>query len=685
MPTKFTIKRTFDPTTSKVDYANELNSEQLKVVQHGEGFVLVLAGAGSGKTRTIVYRVAYLLEKGVAPENILLVTFTNKAAKEMLFRIERLLGQYPAGLRGGTFHHVANVLLRMHAKALGFQPNFTILDDEDSRDLITVIVKSLNIDPKKERFPSNAVLQDIISLARNTETRLTELIEERRPQFTKLIGTIEAIAREYAVRKRANNQMDFDDLLALLLGLLRNHPEVRARLAGQFHYILVDEYQDTNRLQAEIVELLAAERRNLLVVGDDAQSIYSFRGADIGNILEFPKRFPRTRVFKLETNYRSTQPILDVANAVIEHNRKQYQKRLIHIREGKQPPSLVPAASPKQEAEFVAQMMLQLRDEGIPLRSMAVLFRASHQSQALEFELTRRDIPYEYRGGVRFFERAHIKDVIAHLKILANPTDEVAWLRILNLQVGIGSQTAGTIYDQVKAASNLPHILASLEPDLPPRAQHGWRTLQRSFRSLLKEDFAGQPSRLIELLAAGEYRDYLMNEYPNAEDRLEDLEQLALFAERYDVLDTFLAEVSLQEAFGNVEAGAAEKDDEAVILSTIHQAKGLEWDVVFLIHLVEPGFPNTKALTEENGLEEERRLFYVAVTRAMTHLYLCYPLAADYRPGYGLMSTRLYESSRFLGEIDEDKMEKYELDEEMTSYDPFSVDGEAVIQRGQDG
>ncbi|MBI4414891.1 MAG: ATP-dependent helicase, partial [Candidatus Kerfeldbacteria bacterium] len=649
MTTKFTIKHTFDPTKSTVDYPGELNREQLEVVQRGEGPVLVLAGAGSGKTRTIVYRVAYLLEKGIAAENILLVTFTNKAAKEMLFRVERLLGQYPNGLWGGTFHHVANLLLRKHAAALGYRPNFTILDDEDSRDLITVVVKSLNIDPKKERFPSSAVLQDIISLARNTEMKLNGLIEERRPQFTKLIGTIEAIAREYTVRKRANNQMDFDDLLALLLDLLRNHPDVRTQLASQFHYILVDEYQDTNRLQAEIVELLAADHHNLLVVGDDAQSIYSFRGADIGNILEFPKRFAGTRVYKLETNYRSTQPILDVANEVIEHNRKQYKKRLVHIREGKQPPSLVPTASPKQEAEFVAQMMLQLRDEGIPLQKMAVLFRASHQSQALEFELTRRDIPYEYRGGVRFFDRAHIKDVIAYLKIVSNPKDEVAWLRVLRLQVGIGLQTAGAIYSQVKAASNLPHILASFEPAIPPRSLQGWRTLQQSFRALLREDFARQPSRLIELLMAGEYRDYLMNEYPNAEDRLEDLEQLALFAERYDALDSFLAEVSLQEAFGNVEAGAAEKDDEAVVLSTIHQAKGLEWDVVFLIHLVEPGFPNTKALAEENGLEEERRLFYVAVTRAMTHLFLCYPIAADYRPGYGLMSTRLYESSRFLG------------------------------------
>lgn len=660
MATKFVLQSHFDPKALKVDYKKELNAEQLEVVLRGDGPCLVLAGAGSGKTRTIVYRVAYLLERGIAPDQILLVTFTNKAAKEMLFRIERLLGQFPKGLWGGTFHHVANLLLRHHARALGFEPNFTILDDEDSRSLITVIIKDLAIDPKKQRFPSAAVVQDLLSLAQNTETKLSDVVEERRPEFVRVLGSLEAIQREYETRKKRSNLMDFDDLLVRLLELLRDHESVRQRLSTQFQYILVDEYQDTNRLQASIVRLLSERHGNLLVVGDDAQSIYSFRGADIGNILDFPKRFPKCRTFTLMTNYRSTQPILDLANDVITHNVEQYPKRLVHIREGTVRPAIVPAASPKQEAEFIAQMILQLRDEGTSLRNVAVLFRAAHQSQTLEFELTKRDIPYEYRGGVRFFERAHIKDVLAHLKALDNPADEVAWLRILTLQVGIGSQTAAGIFAQVRGTAGLPQTLVSLTVNIPKRAEIGWERLRRTFQKLTQKECMGDPSRLIMSIAEGDYRDYLMNQFPNADERLQDLEQLALFAKQYKDLSTFLAEVSLQEAFAVQGGSPAEADDEAIVLSTIHQAKGLEWDVVFVLHLIEPGFPNARALNEDGGLEEERRLFYVAITRAMTRLFLCYPIASDYQ----LMSMHMHEPSRFLRELDEAQLEQYELDEE---------------------
>ncbi|MFH1171793.1 MAG: ATP-dependent helicase [bacterium] len=659
MATKYEIRSTFDPKQLKVAYQKELNPEQLEVVIHGDGPCLVLAGAGSGKTRTIVYRVAYLLEHGVPADRILLVTFTNKAAKEMLFRIERLLGQFPKGLWGGTFHHVANLLLRKYAKVLGFAPNFTILDDEDSRGLISVIVKDLGIDPKKERFPSANVVQDLISLARNTERTVEQVVEERRPESRRVLGSIEAIAREYETRKKRNNLMDFDDLLVRLLELLHKHEDVRATLARQFRYILVDEYQDTNRLQASIVRLLAGEHGNLLVVGDDAQSIYSFRGADIQNILDFPKQYSGCKKFSLTTNYRSTQPILDLANEVIAHNIAQFPKKLLHHREGQIRPVLAPAASPKQEAEFIAQMVLQLRDEGIPLNRMAVLFRATFQSQTLEFELTKRDIPYEYRGGVRFFERAHIKDVLAYLKALDNPADEMAWLRVLTLQVGIGSQTAGVIFERLRSIRNLPVELPSLTMDVPKRAEAGWGILQRTLTRLLKSGFPNDPSQLVSSIIGSDYRDYLINQFPNFEERLEDLEQLALFAKQYKNLSTFLAEVSLQEAFA-VQGGApAEAEEEALVLSTIHQAKGLEWDAVFLIHLIEPGFPNPRALNEEGGLEEERRLMYVAVTRAITHLFLCYPIASDYQ----LMSMRLHEPSRFLREFDETLVESYELSE----------------------
>lgn len=677
MSTKFVLKSSFDPKSFKVDYKKELNDEQLRVVGSGEGHVLVLAGAGSGKTRTIVYRVAFLIERGVKPENILLVTFTNKAAKEMLFRVERLLGAFPKGLWGGTFHHVANLLLRRYARAIGYEPNFTILDEEDSKDLITVIVKELAIDPKKQRFPSAAVIQNLLSMARNTQMRIADLVEERRPDFLKVLDKLEAIEKNYAERKARNNLMDFDDLLVHLARLLEQNAVVREKLANQFRYILVDEYQDTNKLQASIVRQLASVHHNLLVVGDDAQSIYSFRGADISNILGFPKTFPNTATFKLEHNYRSTQPILDLANASITHNEDQFRKKLVHVREGKVRPALVPAASPKQEAEFIAEMILQLRDEGIPLQKMAVLFRAAYQSQTLEFELTRRDIPYEFRGGVRFFERAHIKDTIAFLKILSNPADEVAWLRVLNLQVGIGGQTAAAIYNQLAAAGNLPQNIVQLTPDLPSRAQAGWAAVQKTFRGLLTINYVQEPSALVSAIRKGEYREYLANQYPNFEERLEDLEQLALFAEQYTELEKFLAEVSLQESFGIQGAGEASKDDEAIILSTIHQAKGLEWEAVFVIHLVEPGFPNAKALDEERGLEEERRLFYVAVTRAMTHLYLTYPIADDYR----LMSMRMHEPSRFLREVDEELFELYEVEEQPGDGAIFYDEDEGIFRR----
>lgn len=680
MATKFLLKHTFDPASFKVNYQKELNPEQLAVVTDGEGPVLVLAGAGSGKTRTIVYRVAYLLERGVPADRILLVTFTNKAAKEMLFRIERLLGQFPKGLWGGTFHHVANLLLRRYAAVLGFAPNFTILDDEDARDLLSVIVKELKIDPKKQRFPSAGVIQDLISLSRNTETELGDLLEERRPEFVKVQGPLDAIVREYRERKQKNNQMDFDDLLVHLLTLVRDHPTVRDQLAERFQYILVDEYQDTNRLQASIVRLLAERHKNLLVVGDDAQSIYSFRGADIKNILDFSKEFPGSRTFTLATNYRSTQPILDVANEVIAQNTMQYQKKLVHVRQGEVRPAIVPAASPKQEAEFIAQMMLELRDDGIPLNKMAVLFRAAHQSQTLEFELTKRDIPYDYRGGVRFFERAHIKDVLAFLKVLDNPADEVAWHRILHLQVGIGAQTAAGVVAQLKGMPDLPKVLPFITLEIPKRAEVGWQRLQRTFKQLLRDQTPkGSPAPLVTSVMQGDYRDYLMNQYPNFDERLEDLEQLSVFAQPYRSLSGFLAEVSLQESFAVQGASAEPADDEAVVLSTVHQAKGLEWEVVFVMHLIEPGFPNPRALAETRGLEEERRLFYVAITRAMTRLFLTYPVGADYHT----MSLRMYEPSRFLREVREELLESYELNDDDAV--ERQQDDEEVIQVDGEG
>lgn len=681
MSTPYVLKTSSDPKHFKVDYRKELNAEQLDVVLHGDGPCLVLAGAGSGKTRTIVYRVAYLVESGVKPEHILLVTFTNKAAKEMLFRVEELLGAFPKSLWGGTFHHVANVLLRKYAKVIGYDNNFTILDEEDSKDLINLCVKALRIDPKKMRFPSAGVINGLLSLSKNTNVPLEELVTEYKPEFAKVSGDLVAVQRAYEERKRRNNLMDFDDLLSNLLQLLEQHENVRQVLGQQFRYILVDEYQDTNHLQARIVTLLSQVHHNILVVGDDAQSIYSFRGADISNILEFPKLFPGCPTFRLETNYRSTQPVLDVANEVIKHNRDQFPKKLKHVREGSIRPVIVPAVSDEQEAEFVVQKILELRDDGVPLQEMAVLFRAAYHSQALEFELTRRDIPYEFRGGLRFFDRAHIKDVLAHLKVVDNPRDEVALSRSLRLQVGIGEQSAGQLFELVQERLGAPdeevHPLTPVIDQLvpPSRAESGWKNFRSTLESLIDERSNG-PETLVRLVMDGDYRDYLKNQYQDADDRLQDLEQLALFAGKYDDLSKFLSEVSLQESFGVVGGQPEQGNRERLVLSTIHQAKGLEWRAVFIIHLSDTYFPNPRALAEDGGLEEERRLFYVAVTRAKEHLFLSYSLAAGYRT----MSMHLQSPSPFLKEIPDKLLETYHLTEAKADLLDTLVDPDSIIE-----
>jgi DNA helicase-2/ATP-dependent DNA helicase PcrA len=662
----------------RVDYAKELNPEQYQVVTGAEGPCLVLAGAGSGKTRTIVYRVAYLIERGVRPENILLVTFTNKAAREMLKRVEGLLGRPPERLWGGTFHHIGNRLLRKYTAKLGYRANFTILDEEDAKDLIKTCLKESGIDSstfpaesagslgagvKDRRFPSPAVIKDLLSYAKNSRQRLLEVIEQKHPKWSALAEQLSQIGLKYEEKKRRNNSMDFDDLLVNWLRLLKKEPAVKDRLTRQFHYILVDEYQDTNYIQAAIIKELASVHHNVLVVGDDAQSIYSFRAADIGNILNFPEIFPQAKIFKLESNYRSTPEILKVANAVIVNNKKQYAKTLKPVVSGFIKPNLVPAVSARQEAHFISEQILQLRDEGVPLNKIAVLFRAAYHSQELEFELTKRDIPYDYRGGVRFFERSHIKDVLAHLKIINNPREEVAWYRVLGRQVGIGEVTAGKIYQRIREFKIEEIVKEDLSEVLSVKSEIGWQALT----GLLKKLTAGEssdwrPEEIIIQIAKSDYRNYLEAEYPNWQERLEDLDQLALFAERYDDLNAFLAEVSLQENFG-VERGHPDaSEDEKIVLSTIHQAKGLEWEAIFVINLVDSAFPNQRALVEPDGEEEERRLFYVAVTRAQKQLFLSYPLTGSYS------SMTLNMPSRFLDEIDVNLLETVKLIEGTEDY-----------------
>ncbi|MEK7631551.1 MAG: ATP-dependent helicase [Patescibacteria group bacterium] len=657
-------------TDLKIAYATELNAEQLAVVENGDGHVLVLAGAGSGKTRTIVYRVAWLLEHGVPPDRILLVTFTNKAAREMLTRVQELLGNVPTPIWGGTFHHVANRILRKYASKVGRTSSFSILDQEDSRSLIAACVADLDIDTTQKRFPAPGIVQNMISFSRNTRRDLSEVVQERLPNFSHVAEQVQAVAKRYASRKEKQNLVDFDDLLELMLRLLTEHADVRERLQEQFQYVLVDEFQDTNSLQGDLVRHLASKHGNLLVVGDDAQSIYAFRGAMIQNILQFPKDFKDAKKFRLQTNYRSTPEILAVANAVIANNIEQFPKELAPARPRGEKPAVVPCRDDGQEAAYIAQRVLELQESGLALADIAVLVRAISHTQALEFELAQRDIPYIVRGGLRFFERAHIKDVVAHLKLIANPQDEVAWLRALGLQVGVGPKTAGNLFQRLQGITDTQALAtADLVALSDKRGLKGVEVFQKLLRTLLaaavvdpkKSEKTFHPQDLIRIIATSDYVDYLRTQYQDADERLQDLEQLALFAGKYTSLNSFLTDVSLQEAF-SVGAAANGEDADSIVLSTIHQAKGLEWEAVFIPRLLEGGFPNGRALDEANGIEEERRLFYVAVTRAKTHLTMTYPLVIN--PTGSMILTR---PSRFLDEVPSKLVERVDVQESQAS------------------
>lgn len=637
-----------------IDFQNELNSEQLNVVKNGDGPCLVLAGAGSGKTRTITYRVAYLLEQGVGMDEVLLVTFTNKAAKEMVHRVQLLTGGDTFLPWAGTFHRIAYKILRQYAPVLGYQNNFTILDAADSRDLMKLSLKQEGVDRKAKRFPSAKVIQSIISFARNAERTIEDVLDEKYPKWLEIADVIGRIAEDYRKRKLDANAMDFDDLLVNLYLLMLKSPNTKQKFASQFKYIMVDEYQDTNKIQASIIDQFAAVHRNVLVVGDDAQSIYSFRAADIQNILDFERRYRDAKVYKLETNYRSTPNILDVANNVISNNRNQFEKNLKSVIDEFVKPEVHAFADQQEEAVFIANNILELRDEGVKLDQMAVLFRAAFHSQALEMELAKRDIPYDYRGGVRFFERAHIKDVLAFLKIFLNKNDAIAWSRALNMQVGIGAVTAQKIVAAVQAQPakedgswEFPEI------KLSARARVGFADFMQIWESMTAAK--KEPSELIVAIMQSKYREYLEAEYPDYRDRLQDLDQLALFAAKEKDLQRFLAEAIMQEQFGAAQReGSIDDGEEKLVLSTIHQAKGLEWEAVFVMHMSQGQFPNDRAMNERHGIEEERRLFYVAVTRAKKQLYLSYPITT-------MRSMMMGGPSMFLDEIDKRLIKEHQF------------------------
>jgi DNA helicase II / ATP-dependent DNA helicase PcrA len=637
----------------RIDYAALLNEEQLRAVEAGEGPALVIAGAGSGKTRTLTFRVARLLERGTPPEGILLLTFTNKAAREMTRRVAELAGGFVDVRRilGGTFHHAAHTLLRQFAQSVGFSQSFTVLDREDSRDLMASVIAERRI-AKERRFPRAEVVLDMVSTAINLQRSLAEVVVERRPQFLPLAEEVLAVGQRFQQRKQQLNLMDFDDLLLHLKRLLAEHPPVRHQLVERFHCVLVDEYQDTNRLQGDLVDLLVGERKNLTVVGDDCQSIYSFRGADFTNIIDFPQRYPGCGVYPLTRNYRSTPEILALANASIALNQRQFPKQLTAARASGPKPVLVPTKDVDEQAAFVAQRILELRDEGTPLEEMAVLYRAHSHSMELQLELTRRGIPFRVRSGVRFFEQAHIKDVLAHLRFAHNPGDELAFKRVVRLVSGVGHATAEALWSAVLALPpELPLKDKLVHPDVrahvPRRASAGFARFGAMMARLTRPDSARTPGQLIEDVLTGGYGEYLRDEFVAEERREEDIRQLAEYAGRFEELPRFLSELALVSEFSAEDAISGEVPDELLTLSTIHQAKGLEWKAVFVIWLVEGRFPLVTAIRDPEEEEEERRLFYVAVTRARDELALTYPLTTNPQDGARI----ILRQSRFVEEL----------------------------------
>jgi DNA helicase II / ATP-dependent DNA helicase PcrA len=657
MSKEYVLHPAHAPRELHIDYRKELNEQQYAAVTArstdgslNSGPMLVIAGAGSGKTRTLTYRVAWLVEHGVEPQRILLLTFTNKAAKEMLRRVEGLLPMDISQIWGGTFHHVGNRILRRHAKLLGYGPDFTILDREDSASLLNDCIGEAKIDTKAERFPKGDVLAEIYSLAVNTERSVERVLAEQYDYFSHLAGPIKTLRDVYRERKLKANAMDYDDLLVNCLRLFQEHPDVGDRYREQFLHVLVDEYQDTNKIQADLIDAIAMQHRNLMVVGDDAQSIYSWRGANYRNILNFPERYPGAKVFKIEVNYRSVPSILNLANDAIKANPNQFAKNLQAVRKGGAKPWLVPCADANQQSQFVAQRVLELREEGIELNEIAILYRAHFHAMELQLELTRRNIPYVITSGLRFFEQAHIKDLACFLKLALNPHDEMSFKRIAKLMTGVGAATADKLWGKIHPMlSGLTGELPTTHPSVPKKAAEDWKQVASVVNQLRdKSDGDKHADEMIEIVLEGFYSGYLKVKCDNARVREEDINQLASFSLQFPTIEEFLTQLAL---LTNIEAEDATllsaNEQEFIRLSTVHQAKGQEWKAVFVIGLCDGMFPLGRTLDNIEGVEEERRLFYVAVTRAKDELYMTFPL---YRQ-MGGDAGGFQRASRFIAEL----------------------------------
>lgn len=646
-------KRPVIKTDYKVNYEEDLNEAQLEAVKSKDGPILVIAGAGSGKTKTLTYRVARLIEDGIKPENILLLTFTKKAAAEMLSRATIVLDNRCEKVAGGTFHSFANIILRKYSKLLGLKNNFTIMDRADCEDVINHIVGQLF--PKKEkRFPKKSTLLDIYSKSINKVTPTKQIIADEFPQFAHCEDKIIEVHKAYVAYKRENSVLDYDDLLLYIKLLLENNDGLRKRLSNEYKYIMVDEYQDTNTLQADVIRLLASEHNNIMAVGDDAQSIYSFRGANFRNILDFPRLFENTKIIKLEQNYRSTQNILKLTNEIISKAKEKYTKNLFSNIVSPQVPALICAKDTQMEADFICQRILEFLDEDISLSDICVLTRNARMSYNLEIELSKRAIPFQKFGGPKFMETAHIKDVVAHLRVILNPDDVISLTRILLLLKGVGASTVNNI---------MPIIKGDLKPDiklLPSNKSQSLTPLFNTLGQLRDYSTTKKPEEIVSAVI-NYYRPILKDKYDDFSKREKDLDHFEYLSTQYSNLEDFISDLALEPPDASVE-GMYKKnsDDEALTISTIHSAKGLEWDSVFIIGAVDGRFPSAYSFNSEEEMDEELRLMYVATTRAKNNLYITYPVDMyDYS-----MNMVLSKPSRFLDGIPDDILERWDITEE---------------------
>lgn len=663
---KFVLKKEdpkLRPEDYSIPYADLLNEQQLEAVFYDKGASLVVAGAGTGKTRTLVHRVARLVESGIDPSNILLLTFTRRAAKEMLNRASSILDDRCQQVKGGTFHFYCSQLLHRYSEKIGFPNNFTIIDTADALEVVQFVRTKLNFHKKNKRFPNKSTLLNIISTSINKHLDIRVVLMDQFPQFLEQIVNIEKVALGYVEYKENNFVMDFDDLLIKTKQLLEQHRDIRLKVASSHKFVMVDEYQDTNQIQADLVQLFSSVHGNIMAVGDDAQSIYSFRGADHQNIMAFPDLFDHTKLIKLEENYRSTPQILDAANNLLKQATFKFDKELFSRKEEGELPALVQAPSEHDQSRFITQMVLQLREQNIELNETAVLFRNGRDSYDLEVELNRKNIPFVKYGGQKFTEAAHIKDVLAHVRVLVNPMDTIAWNRVLMLIDGIGPKTAQDLFEWIRLANN-PYDLG-MSDAVSKSYMKQMEGLSILLQEIKNNDY--QVSEIIEKLVEY-YRVFCEKRYDDYPKRLKDLEVFINISAGFSSLSKMLEDLALDPITASaIDTEEKENEEAPLILSTIHSSKGLEWRHVFIIQCLDGIIPSAYSVEDEEQLDEELRLLYVASTRAKEMLYYTYPTLAQ--SAYGDYFTN---PSRFIKKL-EHSLEEWKLEEEKKDELPSSI------------